>query len=146
MNTKYAEVFAEVDMILNIMPKEIINKIPLSFRKLISDKKSKTYKSSAIDDMFITEEHLKDETKNVLSIIYRKYLCEPEIREILEVSDINELNKLNIEVREKYNPNKIFNPKPQCNINIIDNLPPDIYKEKWYQKFFKSIISIFKSK
>lgn len=138
MNIQYTEAFAEVDMILHIMPKNVIDKIPLSFRKLISDKKSKTYKSSAIDNIFITEENLKEETKSILSVIYRQYLCEPEIREILELSDINELKELS----HKYSYDNLFK-KQTPNIESIKSLP-QIKKEKLYEKFYIFIIQFFK--
>ena len=43
MKEEYREAFSEVEQILNLMPSNLSDKIPLGFKKIVSAEKSKTY-------------------------------------------------------------------------------------------------------
>lgn len=146
MNKQYMETFAEVDVILRLMPKELLDKIPLSFRNLISNKKSVDYIVNIKKDIPIEKQELKKETKAILSLIYRSYLVSPEEKEKLKLEDMQALKKFEEEKREKYNPDNIFQKNSENVVleNEISQLPIDYSQLKWYQKLYNKIIKIFK--
>lgn len=120
MNRAYEEAFAEVDEILKLMPIELLSRIPVQFRQVISENKAKNYKIEI--EQPLNEEKLKEETVVILGLIYRDFLASPEESEELQAKDAEELTK-------------------------IEDVPSDliVYKEKGFlKKFFKLIKGIFK--
>lgn len=147
MNSRYAEALTEVDMILKIMPKEIIKRIPLSFYDFISNNKSNTFQTNAIDDMFIKEDKLRNETKDILSLIYIAYLCDELTKKELKQQDYIELQQYNKELKNRYSIENLFKKRKKSNSNINDNIEESgliiIEDEKWYVKIFNKIKKIF---
>ena len=148
MNNEYAEALTEVDMILKIMPNEIINKIPEKIYKFISDNKSNTFESKAIDSIYIDESKLKDETKDFLSLIYRSYICDEETKQELEKQERIEILEYNKELNEKYNPDSLFKKDIQQETNVEKVTTNEVamtqYKESVFKKIWNKIINIFK--
>lgn len=143
MTTQYMEAFSEVDAILNIMPKDLFGKIPLSFRNIISNQKSKTYAPNISPKIPIEKQELKKETRAILSTIYRSYLVDGEEKEKLKLEDFQELKKIEKELREKYNTDNLFKNKKMKieTIEEINELPATYFETKWYNK----IINTFKN-
>lgn len=144
MKEEYKEAFAEVEQILNLMPTNLSNKIPLGFKQIISSEKSKTYHPKISEP--IDECQLKDDTIIILAIIYRDFLCSKEKREKLITRDSNKLLEFENKLREKYNPDDIFKNK----VKIINEEQTEekrltvIQEEKWYQKIFNIVKKLFK--
>ena len=141
MKKEYEEAFAEVDEILQIMPIDLLIKIPLQFKKVISENRSQNYIPKIKEP--IKEEDLKYETRVILGIIYRDFLADPEEREKLQAQDAEELRKIEEELQKQYDVEKIFTKRKIQNetensINMI------IYKEQGFlQKLFNLIKGIF---
>lgn len=93
MTLEYKNALAEVDMILKLMTKDILDKIPDSFLKFVEQKKSKSYIPSLNKELSLDEQNLLKETRSILSLIYRAYLCNSEEKRRLQIDDIIELNK-----------------------------------------------------
>lgn len=149
MNVQYAEALTEVDMILKIMPEDIIKKIPSSFYSYISNNKSSLFQSKAIDDIFIKENELIDETKDILSLIYRSYLCDEETKNKLEKQDYLELQQYNEELNRKYSAENLFK-KDTLRANINEDIKEigliELENEKWYKKILNKIKKLFFNK
>lgn len=146
MNVQYMEAFAEIDVIFKLMPKELLDRIPLSFRNLISNKKLVNDKMNIKTDIPIEKQELKKETKAILSLIYRTYLVSPEEKEKLKLEDMQELKRVEKEIKEKYNPDNIFK-KNNTNVvleNEISQLPTNYSNLKWYQRLYNKILKLFK--
>ena len=101
MTLVYQNALAEVDTILKLLSKDLLEKIPNSFLDFIEQKKSKTYVTNLDMKLNSSEQNLMKETKAILSLIYRDYLCDFEQSRKLKIDD-------EIELRTKYNPNNIF--------------------------------------
>ena len=146
MDIQYMEAFTEIDAILKIMPKELLDKIPLGFQNLISNKKSLNYNLDLKPNIPIENQKLKKETKSILSLINRNYLISSEERKKLELEDIEELKRLEKEAREKYNPDNIFKKKNKKfsseNYDENNQLPLDYSKLKWYQILYNKILKL----
>lgn len=144
MKKEYEEAFAEVDEIFQLMPVDLLIKIPLQFKKLISENKSQNYITKIKEP--IKEEDLKYETRVILGLIYRDFLADPEEREKLQAQDAEELRKIEEELQKQYDVDNIFRKrKDQKNTeNEEDSTDMIVYKEQGFlQKIFNLIKGIF---
>ena len=144
MKREYEEAFAEVDEILQLMPPDLLIKIPLQFKKIISEKKAKDYKPNLKEP--IEEEQLKYETRVVLGLIYRDFLVTPEEREELQVKDAEELRKAEEKLKQQYDAENLFEKRKNSKTFENPDFPKDmiIYKEIGFlQKIFNFIKGIF---
>ena len=76
--------------------------------EFLEKNKSETFKSKIDHTKQLSESHLKDETKNILAMIYMKYWCtDDEKKEYEKILNENE-KKYQKEIKEKYNPDNLF--------------------------------------
>lgn len=108
MTLVYENALAEVDSILKLMPENLLHKIPKSFLDFVEQKKSKSYITNFNFDMPLYEQNLLKETRVILSLIYRSYLCDSKQSRKLKIDDIIELKKNQIEIHKKYSYEKLF--------------------------------------
>lgn len=144
MKKEYEEAFAEVDEILQLMPIDLLIKIPLQFKKVISENRSQNYIPKIKEP--IKEDDLKYETKVILGLIYRDFLADPEEREKLQAQDAEELRKIEEELQKQYDVDNMFKKrKDQKNTeNAEDSTDMIVYKEQGFlQKLFNLIKGIF---
>lgn len=151
MKQEYKESFVEVNEIINMMPRELADKIPNRFKDMLEKEKDKEYKTSIHEPL--EECKLKDETIIILGLIYRDFLCAPEERKRLQEKDAKELqetkDELERELREKYNPDDIFKNRKH-NEDKIENDESfietrlTVVEEKWYKKLYSIIKTFFK--
>lgn len=111
MTLVYENALAEVDIILKLMPENLLHKIPNSFLNFIEQKKSKSYIINLNFDIPLYEQNLLKETRIILSLIYRSYLCDSRQSRKLKIDDIIELNKNQIEINKKYSYENLFKHK-----------------------------------
>ena len=141
MESAYEEAFAEVDEVLKIMPIDLLSKIPVKFRQVISENKAKDYKIEIQEPL--QEEKLKEETVVILGLIYRDFLASPEEREELQAKDAEELKRIEEEMRQKYDIENVFNKRKNT---VNENYSTDLveYKEQGFlRKLFNLIKGIF---
>ena len=108
MTIEYQNALTEVEAILKLMPKDMLNKIPNSFLNFIEQKKSKSYISNLNMELSLNEQILLNETRAILSLIYRSYLCNTEEKRKLKIDDSIELAKKQIELNKKYSYENLF--------------------------------------
>lgn len=138
MKRTYEEAFVEVDEILKMMPVELLCKIPIKFRQVISDNKAQDYKVQIKEPL--EEEKLKEETVVILGLIYRDFLASPEEREELQLKDAEELKRIEEEMQQQYDMDNIFKKRKNSS---EENSSTDLilYKE---QGFIKKLLNIIK--
>lgn len=144
MKKEYEEAFAEVDEILQLMPIDLLIKIPLQFKKVISENRSQNYIPQIKEP--IKEEDLKYETRVILGLMYRDFLADPEEREKLQAQDVEELRKIEEELQKQYDVENIFKKKKdhKNTENTEDSTGMIVYKEQGLlQKLFNLIKGIF---
>ena len=117
MNKINSEIYVDISVIISMMPKEMKSKISNSFINFIENKKSKNYVSNINPKVPLREQYIRKETKEMLGIIYRDYLCNDEERINLIHQEKRELEEIESEKREKYNLDNIFKKN---NINEND--------------------------
>ena len=117
MKQEYREAFTEVHEIFNLMPKELLNNIPKGFCEIIEENRDKEYITEIKEPL--EEQQLKDETILILGLIYRDFLCSLEERTNLQQKDARQWQQIQDEIREKYNPDNIFQNRTLLHKNII---------------------------
>lgn len=113
MTTEYRDALAEVDYILSLTSNDIIKKIPTSLLDFIKKQKSPNCQLSINEGLSLYGQPLKKETRAIISLIYRCYLCSPEQSKKYKIDDIIELRKEELKLKEKYNPENLLKKDSQ---------------------------------
>ena len=113
--------FREVYDIIEHMEKKIYNKIPIQFIEMLKKNMDTNYYFDIDYSKKLNEQKLLKDTKIILSIIYRDYICSEEEKRRLREKDRLDLIKYENELREKYNPNNIFKTKKSDVIESSSN-------------------------
>lgn len=145
--------FAETYDIIKHSNNDIQSKISPKFMNLLISAKDNSYKVN-IDYGKPLDEQIQHETKVVLGIIYRDYLCTPEKRQELIRNETELLERIEKEKNEKYSVDNLFKnrqnqPTIQHQEPIQSNEQNEIIeykKEKWYEKIVKFFRNLFGNK
>lgn len=151
MEQEYREAFEEIYEIFNLMPKELLNKIPTKFYEMIKEERDTNYSPNIQEPL--EKQKLKNETIIILGLIYRDFLCSKDEKKRLQEKDAKELQEmektLEEEIREKYNPDDIFKNRNKIVPEEIQTSEETrmtiVQKEKWYKKIFNLIKGLFHS-
>lgn len=135
------EAIVEFKSILGHCPVEVQSKIPNRFMDELNDLESKTYKFDYDESKRIEEQNIKPETKGLIGLVYRDYICEN--KEEYDNKYKIYLNNKEVEKREKYSPNNLFNNKIDLKREHIYNKNLPAKKQKL--GFLKKLINIIKS-
>lgn len=124
ISIRYQKALKEVYIIINNLTEDLYIKIPITLKKTIKENMDKNYK--------ISLEELKNngkmqETIDIVSLIYRDYLCDKELKEKLIEKDEKNLN------------DRYFNMFKNKKIEIPKITDLVVIKEKWYVKILKKI-------
>lgn len=151
-SNEYGEAAVEVLDILDNTNKADVKKIPTSFIKFLVEIASEDYKVNLDHSKLISEMNLKDKTKEILGVIYINWWCDKKDKENY-TKQIKELEiKRQEEIKEKYNPNKIFENKDkiqeytnETKIDTVKNKTVTMveYKENILKKIWNKILSFF---
>ena len=91
MREEYLKAFSEVEQIIKLMPESLQKKIPDRFKNIISTEKSQAYIPN-IKESF-EKCNIMEETKIVLAVIYRDFLCSEEEKKEIKLKDSQKLMK-----------------------------------------------------
>lgn len=144
INIQDRQAFTDISIIIQMMSKSMKNKINPNFIKLIEENKDTQYVSSIDKNIPLKEQTLNENTKMILALIYRDYLCSNDMRIEILKQEKKKIEKKEEEKRKKYEIH--FEEK-----NIIQNTKEDtslmIYKkESIIKKIFNKIKKLFKFK
>lgn len=128
---RYQKAFKETYLIINDLSEELYSKIPKSFIDLITNNMDLDYNISLED---IENDEVMVETKAIMALIYRDYLCDDYTRKILSEQEQREAEQ----ETEKYK-NMFKNKKPNDQEENISNKLIIIEKEKWYTRIWNKI-------
>ena len=143
INQSFSEVY---DIILHL-EKELYNKIPQKFIQMIEQNRDADYEFNIDYSKNINEQKLLPDTRVILSLIYRDYLCSPEERQKLIKKDELVLKQYEKNLQEKYNTENLFKNKNTSNIKENTGFKPVSmvkYKESIIKKIINRIKSIFR--
>ena len=117
------------------------SKIPEKFIVFLKENAISDYKPEFDITKNIADLQLSSETKSLLALVYRDYLCTEEEKQEFNKSLIENEEKKQKELREKYNPDNIFKNKKEDLTCKTKTLPI----EKKQDSIFKKIIDYIKS-
>ena len=143
MKDNYREALTEVNEILNYLPKEYIQRLPLNLYQFIQENKSEDYVFEYNEDISLEEQDLKLETKSLIAILLLKYWNRQNRDELIQIYAQNE-KSFQEEWHQKYNSD-IFEKQ-----NIIDERVPKetamiVYqKQNIFTKIFKNVCDFIK--
>ena len=142
------QVYSEIYDIIKHMDINIRAKIPLQFIKIIQANKDDNYKVNIDYTKNINNQKLLKETRAILSLIYRDYICTPEERKILIEVDKEKIKKERELLVEKHNPDNIFktnkNIQNQKKKTILQENAIIEYKENnFFKKIFDKVRHFF---
>lgn len=132
--------FTETYDIVMHLEKSLYNKIPNSFIQMLKDNKDDNYKVNIDYSKNINEQVLLKDTRVILSLIYRDYICSKEKRQELIEKDKIELKEYEERLNEKYDIENIFEnrKKAQEQTQMVE------YKETFFKKLINKILKFFK--
>ena len=90
----YREAFTEVNEILKYLSEDLLKKIPKEFIDNIKENMSTSYVLKYDNTKGINEQNLKQETRAILSVIYRDYICDEETKKEIIQKDRKEWYEL----------------------------------------------------
>ena len=162
MTNELRQTFCDIEIILNALPEEDRNKVPMKLRKFISENKLENYESEVRIDVPIEEQDLSPDTRTFIGMLYLNYWCkdEEEKAEIKKVFMDNEAKMQKeldekFEIFKKYDTNQIDNElKSEKDIqeNIVEaEIKTEesnmiVYKESIIRKIINKIFGIFRRK
>lgn len=132
----YYKALKELSEIIKFFPRNEYRKIPKTFINFIEENKDNSYEYMIehIDDF--QNQAMLDETRVLLSIVYRDFIVSNKEKNQITDMEKNELFEEEKRIREKYNPDNIFkNSDTQQKENVITNKVAMIkYKESIFTK------------
>ena len=149
-NNTYSEAAVEVLDILKYTNENDVNKIPKKFIEFLSQNCSKNYISTIDKNKTISEMNLKQETKDLLGIIYRNWWTTQE-----EKAEIyKKISEMRAEEQEKakeiYSYDNLFKTKnneiesPKVESKQIENMPLIKYKKSLFKSILEKLKNFFR--
>lgn len=128
---QYQKAFAEVNYIIDNSEEEVINRIPNKLKSVIKENLDKDYIVNIDLEQGLNNCNLLKQTRELLYLIYRDYLCTKQENEIFLRNEIAIKKK-----RERvYNRDNLFKDD---NFNK-ELLPIASQRKKWYTKIIDKI-------
>ena len=128
----YSDTFLYKDtyVVINMMSKEMKEKINPKFIKFLEENQDKEYESYLNNKIPLERQKIRPELKLMLSFIYIQYLCDSETKERIVLKEKENIKRYNEQITEN-----IFNKKEEkninnSNINTENNTELVIYKPK----------------
>lgn len=145
-NEKLRNGITETLEILKHIDKTYTMKVPQNFLEFLNENKSETYIPKIDFSQKLKDLDLKDETKNLLGIMYLNYWStEEEKKEFSKLLDDNEL-KYKAEIKEKYSIDKLFQKKQEKKANINNEVALIPVKESILKRLWNKILNIINYK
>ena len=121
-------------------------RIPKKFISYFENNKSKDYNWKIDEAIPLEKQNLLPTTKEILTVLYKDYICDDIERVELEKTLSNNEIKYQDELREKYNPNNIFNNKTKEVVDTVaENESTSVvaYKKSLFIKIISKIKLFF---
>ena len=135
--------FNETYDIICHLDRKLYNKIPKDFIKFIEQNIDYNYKVNIDYSKSINEQKLQRDTRVLLSLIYRDYLCSLDEKNRLIQEDKLKLIELKDKKRKKYDSNNLFRnsntKKDKIFQNENSNKEMQVLKNNWFffiKRFF----------
>lgn len=128
MTQVYREAFTEVNEILKYFNEDLLKKIPKEFIENIKENMSTSYILKYDNTKGINEQDIKQETRAILSVIYRDYICKEDIKKEIIQKDRKEWHEL--EKNKRYGNIELFPQNHSKNLNTKENETLQVIKKQ----------------
>ena len=108
MENNFHKAYKEILELLKYMPKKDVEKIPEEMIYTFKMKMDKEHQFEIDESIPLDKQDFLEETKDILSNMFRDYWATPRQREKILAREKLEKEKLEEERRKKYNPDNIF--------------------------------------
>ncbi len=145
-NIEYSNSLYQINEIIKYMTPNLKARIPKKFISYFENNKSKDYNWKINEKLPLEKQNLLPTTKEILTVLYKDYICDDLERVELEKTLRNNEIKYQEELREKYSPNNIFNNKTKKVVDTIvenENTSVLTYKESLFSKIISKIKLFF---
>ena len=145
-NIEYSNSLYQINEIIKYMTPNLKARIPKKFISYFENNKSKDYNWKIDEAIPLEKQNLLPTTKEILTVLYKDYICDDIERVELEKTLSNNEIKYQDELREKYNPDNIFNNKTKEVVDTIaenENTSVLAYKESFFSKIISKIKLFF---
>lgn len=147
--------YKEIYEIMKLLPKELIDRIPKEKQDFFYNNMNKNYLFNITQETF-NANNILEETKAILTILFRDYWATPEQREKIFEFENEAKKRIEEKAQIKYNPNNLF--KKENNYNkeslkvsnekvegrkVLETKSMIEYKENILKRFMNKIINIF---
>lgn len=145
----YQNALSEVEEILQNTEEGLVSKIPNKIRQFIRENRNQEYRLNITNNEPLDKQKILPETQELLALIYRSYWATEEEKKEFAYTDSIELKKEEEVKQNLYSSNvfqcqktdeKIEEPKKEITDIVL------VQEEKWYQKAWKRLCSLFKRK
>ncbi len=143
---EYSNSLYQINEIIKYMTPNLKARIPKKFISYFENNKSKDYNWKVNEAVPLEKQNLLPTTKEILTVLYKDYICDDLERVELEKTLNNNEVKYQEELRQKYNPDNIFNNKTKKVVHTIaenENTSVVAYKESFFSKIISKIKLFF---
>lgn len=145
MENNLLKAYAEVDKILSFMEIKYVEKVPKKMREMFKNEKLQGYEPKIDKNLPLDQQNLQRKTLAILTLLNLNYWCEnqEEKQELIKAYSEND-RKREKEIREKYNPDNIFNKNND--VKEIEKVTEDVTSLAEYkgESFIKKLLNKIK--
>lgn len=142
-NIEYSNSLYQTSEILKYVAPNLKARIPKKFISYIETNKSKDYNWSIDKTVPLEKQELLTITKEILTVLYKDYMCNDIERIELEKTLKDNEIKYQEELREKYNLDNLFKNKQKDTKKEPENISIVSYKESLFEKIISKIKLFF---
>lgn len=145
-NIEYSNSLYQINEIIKYMAPNLKARIPKRILSYIETNKSKEFDWQIDKTLPLEKQDLLQTTKEILTVLYKDYMCNDLERLKLEEKLNDNERKYQEELRQKYNPDNIFKDKTKevvDKITVNEKTSVVTYKESFFSKIINKIRLIF---
>ena len=145
-NIEYLNSLYQINEIIKYMTPNLKARIPKKIISYFENNKSKDYNWKIDETIPLEKQNLLPATKEILTVLYRDYICDDVERVELEKNLTNNEIKYQEKLKEKYNTNNIFKNNVNEGVDTItENEKTSVvaYRESLFSKIINKIKLIF---
>lgn len=142
-NVEYSNSLYQINEILKYMAPNLKARIPKKFISYFENNKSQEYSWAIDKSLPLEKQDLLPTTKELLTVLYKDFICDDVERVKLEKTLSNNELKYQEELRKKYNPDNIFKDRQKAT-EYVETQTKSIEIAPYKESFFSKIISKIK--
>lgn len=141
INIRVSKSYKEVLTYLSLLPVSELKKIPKEKLEIYVKYMDNSYDYKIDNNKPIQEQDMMEETKAILSNIFRDYFANDYQKQRILAKEKSDLQKIEQIKKEKYDPYKILEKRNKNKVEIKELV---VYKHSYLKELIKKIKKLFK--